>query len=230
MNQLATKEIQMTSVELAEITGKRHADLMRDIRGEVEKLGKEIAQRIFALGSYLDKNNQERPMYTFGRKGAMQLALKYDAKTRYKVIEKLEELEQGQALQANGLSPQLQLLINMELEQKKLQTELQDMREVIIINPKEEWRIMTQKILNKIGYKAGDYQKPKNDAYSALEVRAKCKLKIRLDNLRGRALSNGMARSKADALNYLDVIANDARLKEIYISIVKEMAIKYGVA
>ena len=35
-----------------------------------------------------------------------------------------------------------------------------------------------------------------------------------------------MAPSKADKLNYLDVIANDTRLKEIYIAIVKEIAIK----
>jgi anti-repressor protein len=38
-----------------------------------------------------------------------------------------------------------------------------------------------------------------------------------------------MAPSKVSQLNNLDVIANDVRLKEIYINIVKEMAIKNGV-
>ena len=84
----------MTSKDLAEITGKNHSDIMRDIRREVESLGK-LAESIFALGSYLDKNNQSRPLYEFGKKGAMQLALKYDAVTRFKVIEKLEELERS---------------------------------------------------------------------------------------------------------------------------------------
>ena len=38
-----------------------------------------------------------------------------------------------------------------------------------------------------------------------------------------------MAPSKVSQLNNLDVIANDVRLKEIYIAIVKEMAIKHGI-
>lgn len=90
-------EIKMTSLHLSDITGKQHYDLMKSIRNEVEKLG-ELAEGIFSLGSYKDKNNQERPCYKFGRKGAMQLALKYDAVTRFKVIEKLEELEQKQKI------------------------------------------------------------------------------------------------------------------------------------
>src|SRR5699024_2419738 len=36
---------------------------------------------------------ERRPCYQFGKKGAMQLSLKYDAKTRYLVIKKIEELE-----------------------------------------------------------------------------------------------------------------------------------------
>ncbi|MDK4497938.1 Rha family transcriptional regulator [Fusobacterium necrophorum] len=41
----------MTSIEVAELTGKRHADIMRDIRDEVEKLeNQEVStERIFAL-------------------------------------------------------------------------------------------------------------------------------------------------------------------------------------
>jgi anti-repressor protein len=87
-----TKDIQMTSRELAEITGKRHDHVIRDIRNEIETLG-EINAPIFGLVEYQDAKGENRPQYIFGKKGAMQLALKYDAVTRYKVIEKLEELE-----------------------------------------------------------------------------------------------------------------------------------------
>ncbi|EEZ28436.1 hypothetical protein [Clostridium botulinum] len=38
-----------------------------------------------------------------------------------------------------------------------------------------------------------------------------------------------MAQSQINKLNNLDVIANDVRLKEIYISIVSQMAIKRGI-
>lgn len=141
------------------------------------------------------------------------------------------------------LSPQLQLLINMELEQKKLQQainetkqetaavkqELQGVRDVIAVVPGENWRKETNGLLNKVCKRLNDYKTPKDNIYRALEERAKCKLKTRLENLKQRALINGMSGSKVEDLNYLDVIADDVRLKEIYIAIVKETAIKNGV-
>lgn len=93
MNNLITTDVKMTSLDIAETTGIRHADVMKDVRKEIKSLGEELAQGIFSLGSYKDKNNQDRPCYEFGKDGAMQLALKYDAKTRYLVIKKIEELE-----------------------------------------------------------------------------------------------------------------------------------------
>src|SRR5690625_2622226 len=101
MNQLMTNDIKMSSLDIAEVTGKRHADVMRDVRREVEELGVEIGQRIFAQSSYVNKQNKEQPCYTFGKKGAMQLALKYDAKTRFRVIEYVEELESHKQPQLN---------------------------------------------------------------------------------------------------------------------------------
>lgn len=144
----------------------------------------------------------------------------------------------------NELSPQLQLLINMELKQKELevvvtetkkavtetQEEVQAIRDVITINPKAEWRKETNRILNAIGKKLGDYQRPRNEAYEALKQRANCRPNVLVNNLKKRALENGMAPSKVEKLCLLDVLENDARLREIYIAIVKEMAIKYGVS
>jgi|SRR5699024_1405291 len=92
MSELITTNIKMTSLDISETINKRHADVMRDVRKEIKDLGSE-AQRIFALGTYKDKNNQQRPCYEFGKDGAMQLALKYDAKTRFRVIKRIEELE-----------------------------------------------------------------------------------------------------------------------------------------
>ncbi|EPS56395.1 TPA: ORF6N domain-containing protein [Clostridium botulinum] len=146
-------------------------------------------------------------------------------------------------VEVNKLSPELQMFNNLfkalattELEQKKLNVavqetkeEVQAIRDVITINPKEEWRKETNKLISKICYKLQDYKTPKDEIYRALEERAKCKLSIRLKNLQGRAALNGMAQSQIDKLNNLDVIANDVRLKEIYISIVSQMAIKHGI-
>jgi anti-repressor protein len=107
--------------------------------------------------------------------------------------------------------------------------EIQTIREVILINPQAEWRKETNKILSKIGMKLEDYQKPKDEAYNALKERGKCRPSVLILNLKERAAKNGMAKNKIDKINILDVLENEPRLREIYITIVKEMAIKYGV-
>lgn len=96
MNQLITSDIRMTSLDVSEIVGKKHQHIMRDIRNEIESLGVEVGQSIFGQSSYYNSQNKKQPCYEFGKDGAMQLALKYDAKTRYRVIKKIEELENEQ--------------------------------------------------------------------------------------------------------------------------------------
>ena len=105
-----TTVTQMTSIEVAEITGKRHADVIRDIRDEIEKLTSQgiFTERIFALGEYIDKNNQRRPMYVLTREGVLQLAARYDAVVRFKLIEKVSQ-------PAKVLSPVQQLLAQAQI-------------------------------------------------------------------------------------------------------------------
>ena len=55
-------------------------------------------------------------------------------------------------------------------------------------------------------------------------------LNIRLTNKKKTMALNGICKSKLDKLNQLDVIADDKKLVEGYIAIVKELAIKYGTA
>lgn len=93
MNLLVNESIKMTSLDIAEVTKKQHKHVLADIRKEIEELGDEIGQLIFRPSSYINSQNKEQPCYEFGKDGAMQLALKYDAKTRYRVIKRIEELE-----------------------------------------------------------------------------------------------------------------------------------------
>ena len=58
----------------------------------------------------------------------------------------------------------------------------------------------------------------------------RCNIKQRLTNKRRRMADEGVCKSRRDKLNYLDVIADDKKLIEGYTAIVKELAIKYGVA
>lgn len=118
MQELMKNGIEMTSRELAELTGKNHADVMRDIRDEVEKLkkGGEIGLSIFAESTYINSQNKEQPMFSFGKEGAMQIAMRYSAIIRRKVIIRLEELEKKTSLSIpqNYIEALKQLIISEE--------------------------------------------------------------------------------------------------------------------
>lgn len=82
----------MNSLQISEITGKRHADVMRDIRNLVQQLENDN-ERNFALVGYQDIKGEQRPMYILTKKGCLCLASGYDANLRMKIINRWEELE-----------------------------------------------------------------------------------------------------------------------------------------
>jgi Rha family phage regulatory protein len=247
MNNLITKETLQTidSREVAEMVDKQHKELLRDIRNYSGYL----AESNLALGdffndsTYLDRNNQERPCFKVTKKGCEFIAHKLTGQKgaifTATYINRFHELEKGQALQTGQLSPQLQLLINMELEQKQLKADLQEtkediqnMRDVISLDT-TSWREDSRKLIVKIAQSLGgnSYIKDVNkEVYTLLNKRLGVDVKIRLTNKRRRMADEGVCRSKRDKLNYLDVIADDKKLIEGYVAIVKEMTIKYGVA
>ena len=83
----------LTSLDVSEITGKRHDNILADIRDEISKLGTERAALIFQESYYKDMNNQSRPMFMLNYKGVLQLGARYNAETRFKLIEKIEQLQ-----------------------------------------------------------------------------------------------------------------------------------------
>src|SRR5690625_3957501 len=151
----------MTSLDIAEITGKRHADVMRDVRKEIDELGREIGQRIFAQSSYINRQNKEQPCYQFGKDGAMQLSLKYDAKTRYRVIKRIEELENQGNKQLPGTYKEalLQLVEQVEKNERLETNNLVLEQRVGELKPKADYTdiILKNKGLVLISQIAKDY-------------------------------------------------------------------------
>lgn len=249
-NSLLMKNQTINSREIAEMLEKEHKQLMREIRNIVEVLeGEKISPSMYFIqNEYINSQNKKQPCYLITKMGCEMLGNKQPGEkgilftARY--VKRFNEMEQSNLAELTGLSPQLQLLISMELKQKQqdlliedtrqqveeAKKEVQNIRDAIIINPKAEWREATNKILNNIGNKIGDYQSPRNEAYETLKVKGACRPKILVENLKSRALKNGMSKSKIDKLCILDVLENEPRLREIYIGIVKEMAVKNGQA
>lgn len=90
MEYLIKTEERMTSLQIAEVTGKEHKNVMRDIRNILEQ---GVNQLNFELVSYKDAKGEERPMYSLTKKGCLILASGYDALLREKIINRWEELE-----------------------------------------------------------------------------------------------------------------------------------------
>jgi Rha family phage regulatory protein len=82
----------MNSREIAELTNKLHSNVMADIR-TLSKQVENQPEMIFQLGSYLDSNNQSRPMYLLSKKEVILLATGYNPILRLKLINRIEELE-----------------------------------------------------------------------------------------------------------------------------------------
>lgn len=82
----------MSSLEIAEVTGKEHKSIMRDIRVISEQVTEKDGYN-FVLMSYKDVYNREQPMYKLCKKECLLLASGYDALLRAKIINRWEELE-----------------------------------------------------------------------------------------------------------------------------------------
>lgn len=83
----------LTSLEVAEITGKDHKNILADIRDEISKLGEERGRLIFQQSYYTNLQNKQQPMFLLNYKGVLQLGARYNAETRFKLIEKIEQLQ-----------------------------------------------------------------------------------------------------------------------------------------
>lgn len=119
-----------TSLQIAEWTGKEHFNIMVDIRKEVESLS-ELAELIFQLGTYHDKNNQCRPCYNMTEDGVMQLALKYDAKTRFTVIQKLKENQQPQFKVPQTFKEALLLAVEQQEKIELLEAKIEEEKPLV---------------------------------------------------------------------------------------------------
>ena len=85
----------MTSLQIAEVTGKNHAHVMRDIRNLLER---GVSESNFGLSSYEQKQpnggTKSVAMYELTPKGCLILASGYDPVLREKIVDKLEEYQQ----------------------------------------------------------------------------------------------------------------------------------------
>lgn len=152
--------------------------------------------------------------------------------------------ENVQALNTSELSPELQMfgnlykaIANQELEQKKIKKDIEDtknqlqgIKDVVALTP-NAWRKDTSSLISKIAMKLGGFDHIKyvrEESYKILNETYKVDINRRLLNKQKNMALEGCSKSKISKINCLDVIAEDKKLINGYLSIISKMAIKYG--
>ena len=204
---------------------------------------------LISLGYSKQQIIQAEHIYILSERGYAKLIKIMDTDLAWKVHDKLmdEYFElRDEKVKMDNLSPELRLLINMEMEQKRQAAVLAEVKEAnqknadriesirdVVSLDTTSWRDDTRNLINKIAQELGGgtaFQQVRAESYELLEKRMGVSLKQRLTNKRRRMADEGVCKSKRDRLSQADIIAEDKKLIEGYTAIVKEMAIKYGVA
>lgn len=131
----------MSSLQIAELTNKRHDAILRDIRNLIEQ-GVDLHN--FVEMSYVDKNNRQYPCYQLTKTGCLILASGYNAKLREAIINRWEELEKeklnGGFAVPTSFAEALQLAADQARQIEKLETSnRQQERTIAKLKPKADF-------------------------------------------------------------------------------------------
>lgn len=210
----------MTSLEISEITGKEHKNVIRDIRDEIGKLGIEKGQLIFEPSSYINSQNKEQPMYLLTLDGVLQLGARYSADVRYKLIQIARSKLQPKEYSVKDLLimqlESIERIEKLEIENKKQKEEIKEQSKVIE-HKKEVIKGITgditllekRQILNRIvRYKGSNYKERWNELYRIFKETYHIDIKARFEGYKLK-YTKGMVRvtSKldyAEKFGYLD--------------------------
>lgn len=83
----------MTSLQIAEVTGKHHRHILRAIRS-MEPAWIKTTGENFSLSEYTDSTGRRLPMYTLTKTECLYIATKFNDEARAKLVLRWEALEQ----------------------------------------------------------------------------------------------------------------------------------------
>ncbi|MDW4443381.1 Rha family transcriptional regulator [Staphylococcus saprophyticus] len=234
------------SREVAEMVKKRHANLVRDIENYQEVLNqnsKLSSDDYFIENTYQAGTGKQYKNYLLTKKGCDMVANKMTGAkgTLFTAMyvdafHKMDEhIKQSQLNVPQTPMQALEMMFSVQKEQQefnqRIETEVTGIRNIVGMETKN-WRNDTNKVLGAIAQHLGGGEKHKTirmEAYKLLEEKGRCKLEQRMNNRKAKMLSKGATKTQINKLSKLDVINDEPRLIEIYISVIKSMAIKYGV-
>ena len=122
----AQQQQHMTSLEIAELTGKQHKHVMEAIR-KMEPAWAKVAGANFRLSEYKDSTGRKLPCYSLSKSECLFIATKFNDEARAKLVLRWEELERERLnlgtdytdLHGKGISPDHSYQKNLALPSTK---------------------------------------------------------------------------------------------------------------
>ena len=164
-NQLVAVAQTMTSLQIAEVSGKPHNDVLKAIR-KMEPAWAKISGGNFSLTSYADEQGKERPCYELTKTECLYIATKFNDEARAKLVLRWEELESGKAepmVKAQAVTKaqaQTQLTLSDRLAWIKEVKTLLNLNDASTL-------VMLQKVGEPLGLPLPDYTPSKGVLHSA---------------------------------------------------------------
>lgn len=160
MNEISTivDGERMTSLQIAEITGKAHKDILRAIRN-MEPAWEKVQERKFALMQeeieISNGGHKMRPYYSLNKEECLYIATKFNDEARAKLIKRWKELEE----QSKPSVPQnyleaLKSLVKSEEEKQQLASKNRKQQQEILTISKENMELGNKitEMLPKVSY------------------------------------------------------------------------------
>jgi len=132
-NQMTESRQRMTSLEIAEVTGKHHKDVMKAIR-KMEPAWKKICGRNFSLTSRMvqqpNGGTRKVPCYSLTKTECLYVATKFNDEARAKLVLRWEELEHERIARQEKMSD-LEIVCRALMIQKRQIEEKDKLIEVL---------------------------------------------------------------------------------------------------
>lgn len=228
-----------SSRDIAEHFGKRHDHVLRDI----ETLGKDLPNfgEMFFDTEIPDSYGRPQRAYLMNRDGFTLLAMGFTGKEalewKIKYINAFNAMEQElrnpKPMTTNEMFA-MQAQINLESERKlaALEGKVEKTSNAVMTalntfaappTDEERWRDEMNRRVRAMCEEYGlNYHTTIGDMYAQLEDRARVNLSARQKNLRERMRLGGAKYAQREAVSKLVVISQDAKLRCIYETIVRE--------
>lgn len=236
------------SREVAEMVGKQHAHLMRDIKGYAEVLSNSTESNFglsdfFIESSYKDPTGRTLPCYLITKKGCDMVANKMTGEkgvlftaAYVTAFEKMREKISAPKAMTTAQMFVMQAQINLEQEQRLTalesraerneQTMQQAFSELTIpAAPRDHWQdAMCKKIRQLCMEYELNFQTFTGQLYKELEESAHVNIETRRKRLRERMKRGGAKSAECQAISKLAVVSQDPKLREIFSALVQRRA------